>query len=295
MKLYNEVINIGSKKIDRNYIFCVIADIHSTKGASYKLFDKIICEIKTQNPDYIFIPGDIIYSSDDLLNKDNREKIEYLFNNLSKISKVFISLGNHDLKDGRESNYKDTLKYLKSLEKNNDIYILNNEAIDLDDITVVGFSPRYECYYEKYDDYWIKYFIEDFNKSSYKFDKKKYNIFLTHSPVIISKKETLELLNEDLKDIDLILCGHMHDGLIPRFIQRIGLIRGDKGIGISEVDAIKDFRIRVVEKCRGIYDILNAKMVVTRGIRKWAANNLLCNQVDKICSKDITTIHLTKS
>ena len=59
--------------------------------------------------------------------------------------------------------------------------------------------------------------------------KKKYKVALIHSPILLSEKKVVE----KLKEYDLILSGHMHNGLILRILDKIiknnyGLISPDK-------------------------------------------------------------------
>ncbi len=295
MKIWNENFKIYSNKIAKSYTFSVIADIHNTKYISYKLWQKLISEVKKQKPNYIFIPGDIIYTSDDIISSKNKDKLEYLLKGLGEIAPVFISLGNHDLKSGKKSNYHEAIKYFKLLEtKIKNISFLDNESVDIDNLHIIGFSPRFETYYEKTKTNWSKYFHEDLRKCHFKLDKNKYNILLTHSPRIIALEETQKLINNFLNNIDLILCGHMHDGLMPRFVQKLGLVKDDHGLMASEGDSLKEVTFGKVDKCRGLHNIKNAKLIVTRGIVKWCQPNPLFGLIDKICAKDITTIKLNK-
>ncbi len=295
MKIWNENFKVYSNKVAKDYTFLVIADIHNTKYISYKLWQKLIFEIKKQKPNYIFIPGDIIYTSDDIIDNKNKLKLEHLLKGLGEIAPVFISFGNHDLKSGKKSKCNETIKYFKSLEnKIKNIHFLNNECFDINDLHVIGFSPRFETYYEKTKANWSKYFDDDLNSCHFKLDKNKYNILLTHSPRIISLKDTQDLIGNFLNDVDLILCGHMHDGLMPRFIQKLGLVKDDHGFMASEGDSLKEVTFRAVDKCRGIHNIKSAKLIITRGIVKWCQPNPIFGLIDKICAKDITTIKLIK-
>lgn len=293
MRFYNEVVNLETNKLKKNYTFCVLADIHNTDAVSNKLWTRLIHEISSQNPDYIFIAGDIIQEADDLINDKVKKGLEYLLSEIQLIAPTFISLGNHDLKNGKVGNATDTLKYFKSLETQK-LFILDNETIELEEMTITGFSPRYESYYEKNEQSRIKYFVEDLEKCLFAFNKDKYNIFLTHSPEIISEKESLELTKEILKNIDLVLCGHMHDGYIPKIIQKLGLVKFDKGIRVNEGDSIKDTTIGIINKCRGKHIVLNSTMIVTMGIRKLSHNNFIFNKLDKLCAKDFATVKLLK-
>ncbi len=310
MTIINEKINLTSNKITKDYTFCLLSDIHNTKYSRTKLWDKVIQKIKEQNPDYIFMPGDIIYEADDLKDNETKEKLEYLLNGLSFIAPLFISIGNHDLKDSKLLKAKDTLYYLKSLE-NDRIHVLNNETFSInEDITTIGFSPRLNTYYPLYKKYRVEYFIEDLLNSDLKYDKDKYIILLSHSPEIVKElsdnidemiisakeKENIEKLKaakKILEDINLVLCGHMHDGNIPRWMQKIGIIKGDKGIAAIEGQSLKN-TFWIVKYCRGIINVFNAKAIISRGVTKWSQPSSLINLIGRTVAKDITTIYLKK-
>ena len=54
---------------------------------------------------------------------------------------------------------------------------------------------------------------DTFNKLNVK--RGKYNILLSHSPIDICNEEYLKDSN-----IDLVLCGHMHGGVLPNFLRK---------------------------------------------------------------------------
>ena len=298
MKLANEEVTISSKKIKKDYTICVVSDIHVTKYASHKLHEKLIDKIKKENPDYILIPGDMIYSSDDLLEKNVIEKLDYIIKNLCKIAPTYLVYGNHDLKDGRKTNKKLIDKYFKNMEDKSKgrFNVINNKVINIGDINIIGVTPIFEMYYMKYRDKWISYFIDEINKIE-KFNRNKLNIILTHTPEVIYmlEKHISEYPNiKNIMDsIDITITGHMHDGLIPRHWQKLGIVKGDKGICASEGETmIKGSTIRIASRCRGTHNLFNGKLIITRGLAKWPHPNPLYSSIDKLMYKDITTINI---
>jgi len=96
--------------------------------------------------------------------------------------------------------------------------------------------------------------IEDFKKyiNNMKTNKKHYNILLCHSPINISRKEIIKDI-----DVDLVLCGHMHGGLVPNFLKpllkNIGFISPQKTL---------------FPKCAyGNIKIDNKNIIITSGIK----------------------------
>lgn len=227
MKNIEIVKNIlSSKKLKKDITFIHIGDIHYNETTSTKKLEYIKYAIEDAHPDYIFITGDL---SDRPKITKNKEKIKLLvswLNSLGNIAKVFISLGNHDII--LEEDYK----FFNKLNDINNIYVLNNQSYEDKNIFISGFTLPTNYYYniEKHEDEnaLLETLQNNFNLVT-NLPKKKYKVALIHSPILLSEKKVVE----KLKEYDLILSGHMHNGLIPRILDKIiknnyGLISPDK-------------------------------------------------------------------
>lgn len=204
MKIINKYYNINNKL---NKSIVLISDIHYQDKKDIKLLNNLLDNIKKIKPDYICIPGDIINKSS---LKDEEEFINWL-KKLSKISKVIISLGNHEfyIKPHKKI-YSLNKPLFEKIENIKNLYLLDNKNVVIDNINFIGFTIPMKYYKE------IKH--KDFHKclNNLKIDKKYYNILLIHSPMNISNEEILKNRN-----IDLLLCGHMHGGIVPRCMRKI--------------------------------------------------------------------------
>lgn len=209
MKIINKFYNINNK-LNKNIV--LISDLHYKDKKDIKVLNSLLEIIKKLKPDYICMPGDITHKT---FIKDEKEYINW-FKKLSKISKVIISLGNHEfyIKKYRKI-YGLNKQLLEKISNIENIYLLDNENIIIDNINFIGLTISME-YYKK-----IKH--KEFYKclNDLKTNKKYFNILLCHSPINICNKEILKNIN-----IDLILCGHMHGGLVPKFIRKIFKHRG---------------------------------------------------------------------
>lgn len=191
----------------------LFSDIHFHKNFKQKIFDKILKQIIKEEPNYICIPGDFIDSSDiiDLL------KLKNFLENLSKIAKTFIVLGNHDEKKGKRHNWshlknQELLKLLTSIPN---IYLLNDSSITIDNITFYGFNLSYNYYEIDIESY--ESFCQEVAKLKGDLNNNTYNIILLHSPFNIYSymdKNPNHFFNKS----DLILSGHMHNGCLPFII-----------------------------------------------------------------------------
>lgn len=232
--MFNEIIKknyaLKTKKINRKFQILLISDIHISSNFKIKKISKIIENIQDQKIDYICIPGDIIDNSN-VLENEKLEKIALNFiESLSKISKVIISLGNHDISHLRTSHkekkwrYDKNIVFFNKIRKIKNVYLLDDDIYTDKDICFIGLTLSFKYYKETGED--RKVFIEELNNKKIKLNKNKYNVLLCHSPVHILAKDIEN--NALIKDIDLILSGHMHNGMVHPIVEKVW--KGNNGI-----------------------------------------------------------------
>lgn len=209
-----------------NLKLAFLSDIHYHKDFNFVLQHKIINNIKYYNPDYICITGDIVDKSDIFDNDNASRNLLVFLENLANITKVFIVLGSHDLEDVKKpkDTFKDYIVKWKELLKNEqNIYLLDNEQYEDKKVNIIGITLPFNYYHQRPIEN-VDIIIEELNKEKYKVDNK-YNILLIHSPRRILTPKAI--YNIDLlKNIDLILSGHMHNGIMPKFLQKLPGTRG---------------------------------------------------------------------
>ena len=88
----------------------------------------------------------------------------------------------------------------------------------------------------------------------------KYNILLCHSPVNVLDDEVLEK-TKLLSNIDLILSGHMHNGMVPPILEKIW--KGNSGI----ITPSKKLYPKA-KTTRGIIKKQNKVLIISGGITK---------------------------
>jgi len=210
MKIIDKFYNINNK-LNKNIV--LISDLHYQDKKDIKTLNNILDSIKKLKPDYICIPGDI---TDKALIKDEEEFIVWL-KKLSKVSKVIISLGNHDFYINKYRRlYGQNKELLKKISNIKNLYLLDNKNVIIDNINFMGLTILMEYYKETYKSNDFYRCLDKIN-----INKKCYNILLCHSPLNICNKEILKNRN-----IDLILCGHMHGGIVPKCMRKIFKQRG---------------------------------------------------------------------
>lgn len=239
VRLYidHNVIEISFLEITSNeisssfdgYKILHISDLHSKEFG-----DKLVNKIDEVSPDVIFMTGDMIKAS----------KTDYtaFFNLVNKISpkyETYYIVGNHE----QDLSIENMNKIIKHLEEK-DVKILDNESVEL-----ISGNDTLNLYGLNYDN---KYYIGDGELSKEKIDnfigevdKTKYNILLAHNPRHF----------EAYADwgADLTLSGHVHGGMVR--LPFIGAV-------------FSPDRFLFPEYSKGLYEIEDSKLIVSRGLGK---------------------------
>ena len=211
--------NLKTNK-DINIKVALFADIHYSK--EFNLEEKIIKELEINKPDYICIAGDIIDTYPFFENKENIDRLKEFIEKIGQITKTFIVFGSHDLEDVKNpipDFSKSIVKWKNIFKDSKNIYILDNEMYSDEKVCITGITLPSK-YYNDYPNE-NKEILESLLKGiNYKYESDKYNIMIIHSPRRIFDNMKY------LKNIDLVLCGHMHDGGIPKFLKWLPGTRG---------------------------------------------------------------------
>ncbi len=181
---------LESEKTEAPVKIVVLSDLHSVEYGQGN--QKLIEAVKTEEPDFIAMLGDMV-------NKDDTDfsVIRHLCRELKEIAPVYYTLGNHEgsLMFGR----LDSVELDKFLEEEG-VKVLINQVAEFkkDDTTIclAGTSNGAQDY-----DQWAREKLEDF------WSMEGYKIVLSHFPDLYYDK-----LKD--KDFDLALAGHYHGGII---------------------------------------------------------------------------------
>lgn len=203
--------------------------VTSTKWAKHAAEDKVIflsdlhehlygehnkdllTAIREEHPAAIFIGGDMPVAK----KGKNNGKMGITFqnaaefvNNLQKICPVYYANGNHEqrMKERMENHGEDYIQYCQAIEGRN-LRFLENESVDLEiggkQMRLSGLELPMESY-EKFKRTEVP--VSEITKRLGKCSDEAYQILLAHNP---------EYTESYLEwGADLILCGHLHGGLI---------------------------------------------------------------------------------
>ena len=199
---YETTVGKSGGNIDRMKVV-LIGDLHLGYNAGPELMEQMVTKINAENPDIVFVAGDIFDNQWSAVREP--ERTEEILAGIKAKYGVYGVMGNHDVEDnlifgfnfsaGR-TNLTDS-RYLEFCEKAG-IKILSDEVVTIDDsVYIVGRLDREETGNESQTRLSSAELIE-------KLDKSKTIIDLEHEPADV---ETLAA-----EGYDFLMAGHTHAG-----------------------------------------------------------------------------------
>lgn len=223
--------NISSEKLDTSLKIVLIADQHNRQFGTND--SRLVEKIREQSPDIIAVDGDMVTT-----NEPNDDVMKSLLPQLAEIAPTYYCLGNHELL------LKDKIDFKSDITAAGAV-LLDNESVvfekDGQQFLIGGLTeyPYYDYYAPDFDNP-ERYFWDDFCNSS----DGCFSILLHHKP-----EYTEDMLSKS--NVDLVLCGHTHGGLIRiPFIG--GLYAPNQGF-FPKYD-------------KGEFDLNGTKMIITSGL-----------------------------
>lgn len=271
---------LESPKLDKSKNIINISDIHSNIEVLKKI--RKILEKSTAQDDYICITGDIVDTIDDFRNEQMIKELSKIGN----ISKTFLSLGNHEFIGSDNKKY---MCFFNELSSYSDCFCLVNEydSIVLNNNIIINAINMPLSYYEDAESKLSAYkFIKNIK---FNVEKSNFNILLSHTPNWIFKNNK-EINNlEILKNMDIILCGHNHGGLMPVFLQNI--INNHYGL-------VGPYSKVFQSNAYGIYNEGDTSILISNGVTKISETSPLgkiSHILNKIYIPEIDIIHMVQS
>ena len=192
----------------------VFSDIHYTENYPIKRLKVIEESLRANHPDYICIIGDLIDQGDVLENSQCRDYFYDWLRRLSLIAPIMIALGNHDMGIYHSKWYhhypKEIIEEIGSMPN---IYVLNNRSIIKESILFLGYTLPFS-YYDIDNKENVEPYIDDID-TQFKniMQNNKFSILLCHTPIYVTNDMVCK--TNVLKSCQLILSGHMHNGIVP--------------------------------------------------------------------------------
>ncbi len=229
-----------------------MADIHFNTNTKVKKLNRIIEKVVDEKPNYVIITGDLIDNPKIIKNKQKIKELVSFLASLGEITKVIISLGNHDIM------FEEDFRFFKKLDQIMNIYVLNNQVYTDEYIYIAGFTLPDKFYYNLYGRESVDVLLR-YLKANYKLigrlPKEKIKIGLFHSPLGVID----DMVWEKLEGFDLFLSGHMHDGMLPDFMKWVF----PKNMGV-----IAPNKRLFPKMCRGRVDKKGKTLIITGGVTK---------------------------
>ena len=281
IEIKKDIVYSGKAKKDITIIH--LADIHFSKLTNDKKLSQIQEEIHKNNPDYVMITGDVLDDTSIIKDKTKIKQLLIFLTGMANYTKVIISLGNHDIFKN------DDYKFFKNLNDLKNIYVLNNDIYVDENIYVSGVTLPNNYYYNINNDESVEILIEHLKKHKKLITNLPQSIpkvSLIHSPIKLTNKEVLTIL----KDYDLILCGHTHNGMIPKIMDK--LFKKNTGIISPNKKMFPDIARGKIEQ-----NIFGKKItiIITGGITKLSQRaGKVFSQFNFVYNIDINKVIITK-
>lgn len=261
MKIRVNEYLLQDQHIKKDKCLASLSDIHGNTVA----MNLIVKLLREYSLNYICLVGDIVDCNKD----ENKTELVYCLKELSKMCYVFLSMGNHEIyeKDiylyGRSKKVRpeDYLNFFDQLDELTNCISFLNEFNSLElpgNIQINALNVPFVCY--KYE---TKENFEQFlSKINLEFDEDRFNILLSHSPNCILQDNVISYF----KEMNLILSGHNHGGLVPTFLQDV--IKGHKGI-------VGPYGKLFQNNSYGTWTNDNSSLIVNNGVTRISDTKLL--------------------
>ena len=211
---------LKSDKIKTPLKIVLLTDFHNKHSKKY--LKKVLLKTRAQNPDMIVVAGDAV----DRRNPDFETTREFL-QGVSQIAKTYYITGNHERALGKTHCIENLGCKDMLFDEKYEIY---------DDYSLLGLS----------DTVGLSDFSSQIDLVSIFSRLETYKIVFVHRPI-----EFYDHLKLSEQDVDLVLCGHTHGGLIR--IPFFGaVISPDEGF--------------FPQYTRGVYHKNNTAMIVSGGL-----------------------------
>ena len=269
--------NIGKSKIT------MFSDIQYAANFKLTILNDIIKLSKESNPDYICIPGDILDDVDVINEVEERDILIAWLKCLSNIAKVIISIGNHDIMHQVDNKWELNMNdmWFNDVKRLSNVVLLDNSIYEDKKIRFIGFNPSFS-HYEKDKEDIISFLIEINIAFNSVLSNDLYNIMLCHTPTNIFKDFIIDN-TPILKNIDLVLSGHIHGGLVPPIIER--LWDGNKGFIDPQLQLFPEI-------ARGLIRTNGMTGIISTGITKLGPSTGLLAKMNCLYPMNINNIEI---
>ncbi len=222
----------------------------------------------------------------DIVN-DNRINCFYDWvKELTNNYKVIIVLGNHDINKSKKLKFYDVRdelydKYISNLKECN-VFLINDNVYEDRFVRFVGFNLPVGAYYSSKNLEIEKNYYSSLDMSLFISKKNKVNIAVIHSPINMFDEDIRNILN----NFDIILTGHMHNGLVFSFIDR--LFSDNRGLVSPSKKLFPKYSRNLVKLD------LNKYLIISGGITKLSKSSGMIRLFNFFYPMEIDEINIKK-
>ncbi len=252
----------------------LITDLHYQEPKDLEKYHFITEEIKKEKPDFLVIGGDLL---DEAIVEEEHLIIDKI-KEWASITTTLICIGNHDLVlHKKQTIYHRNESFWEKLKETPNVFVLDNEFYETEDLRFIGLTLPHSYYYHyKENPNYLMRYLNRNQKTIYPNDKL--NILLSHSALgFINQNEKTPIYM--LENIDIILSGHTHNGLVPQKLEKIMKNRG----------FVSPFKDLFPKKIRGAFDQNNIHFIMSGGVTKLSKKSGL-SMFDQFWNHELTKI-----
>lgn len=276
-KIVTTKYKITSSKLKEDIRILLMSDLHYKTPNHIEKLNTIKEEIKNIKPTYICIPGDLL---DDSRPKEEKILLDWL-TTLGKIAPIIISLGNHDVTTKKEKKviYDANEELWKKIASIPNVTLLDNDIYETKAIRMIGITLPFDYYHNGHENKnkLVPIINQIFPKQA---QSDKLNIILCHTPIHLFDSTIYKQIHLFQKS-DLILCGHMHGGMVPHKMHKI----------LKQKGLIGPFKKPFPKTAYGYYKKHN--IIITSGITK-LSNRSKLESLDFLWSSELVIIDIKK-
>jgi len=221
MKLREKEHTIFTKKGIDNTLVALLADLHFSDAFNEKKYDLIFRSIIDKNPDYIVLAGDNIDLDNVFDDANDKRRFFEILTELSFLAPTIVGFGSHDFTrvEGKNSTFHLSNAWVQETKNMKNVHLLHNHIYEDKKIRFIGYTQSDAYYFEKevleskermVTEVQQNFACEDINED-------KFNLLICHSPIFTLEDTLFEQVGF-WKNLDLILSGHMHRGLVFNFL-----------------------------------------------------------------------------
>lgn len=232
------------------------SDLHYNSVTSTDDMERLLEKLLKTNPDYLMFTGDLLDSNDEQYNTPQADYLRAWLDRLSSDTPLLMLRGNHDIFTRENNDWADYCDptFWDEVSSLDNIHCFPEEGPFTDDnIYVSGIDLDTDFYKRimkgRRAEYLLRY-LKEHEELFCSLPKDKLKVLLSHPSKVLFDPRVLD----KIKEFDITMSGHEHNGLVPNFIDRT--IPGHRGFIDAEKALFSD-NVRGFIKTNGMFSSIS--------------------------------------